>query len=197
MRFRRSSTLIRWKTEAFENAFQGGDFRKRMPFVLVWTGENEGFRKRCVMNSIISLPRRTKTYRFLIASVDGRKRFENASVGVDIGIRFRWIKNGGTRKRISVDVALDDASKFRFRAHIFGLAYADSVSICILKFLLKLNHHDWIIILKYRSVTDIVRPIREILRRGEETVGHFVRPKWIEVNTWVCPTRVYWCPTKL
>ena len=35
--------------EAFENAFQGGDFRKRMPFVLVWTGENaenEGFRKR-------------------------------------------------------------------------------------------------------------------------------------------------------
>ena len=37
------------KTEAFENAFQGGDFRKRMPFVLVWTGENsenEGFQKR-------------------------------------------------------------------------------------------------------------------------------------------------------
>ena len=35
--------------EAFENAFQGGDFRKRMPFVLVWTSdnaENEGFRKR-------------------------------------------------------------------------------------------------------------------------------------------------------
>ena len=33
----------------FENALQGGDFRKRMPFVLVWTGENaenEGFRKR-------------------------------------------------------------------------------------------------------------------------------------------------------
>ena len=34
---------------ASENGFQGGDFRKRMPFVLVWTGENaknEGFRKR-------------------------------------------------------------------------------------------------------------------------------------------------------
>ena len=32
--------------EASENAFQGGDFRKRMPVVLVWTGENENFRKR-------------------------------------------------------------------------------------------------------------------------------------------------------
>ena len=32
--------------------------------------------------------------------------------------------------------------------------------------------------LKYRSVTDIVRPIREIVRCGEETVGHSVRPKW-------------------
>ena len=85
------------------------DPRKWMPFVLVWTGENaenEGFRKRrCRMNSIISLPWRTKTYRFLIASVDGRERFENASVDADISIRFRWIKNRGIRKRISVDVA--------------------------------------------------------------------------------------------
>jgi hypothetical protein len=32
--------------------------------------------------------------------------------------------------------------------------------------------------LKYRSVTDIVRPIREIVRRKEETTGHSVRPKW-------------------
>ena len=32
--------------------------------------------------------------------------------------------------------------------------------------------------LKYRSVMDIVRPIREIVRCGEETVGHSVRPKW-------------------
>jgi hypothetical protein len=31
--------------------------------------------------------------------------------------------------------------------------------------------------LKYRSVTDIVRPIREIVRRQEETTGHSVRPK--------------------
>ena len=56
-----------------------------MPFVLVWTGENA--ENDDVMNSIISLPRRTKTYRFPLAS---------------ICIRFRWIKNGGIRKRISV-----------------------------------------------------------------------------------------------
>jgi hypothetical protein len=31
--------------------------------------------------------------------------------------------------------------------------------------------------LKYRSVTDIVRPIREIVRRRKETTGHSVRPK--------------------
>jgi hypothetical protein len=31
--------------------------------------------------------------------------------------------------------------------------------------------------LKYRSVTDIVRPIREIVRRREETTGHSVQPK--------------------
>ena len=46
------------------------------------------------MNSIIILP---------AASVDVRKRLENASVDADICIRFRWIKNGGIRKRISVD----------------------------------------------------------------------------------------------
>jgi hypothetical protein len=32
--------------------------------------------------------------------------------------------------------------------------------------------------LKYRSVTDIVRPIHEIVRRREVTTGHSVRPKW-------------------
>jgi hypothetical protein len=32
--------------------------------------------------------------------------------------------------------------------------------------------------LKYRSVTDIVRPIREIVRRGKKTTGHSVRRKW-------------------
>ena len=55
-----------------------------------------------VMNSIISLPWRTKTGRFLIASVDGRKRFETyASVKADISIRFRWTKNGGIQQRLS------------------------------------------------------------------------------------------------
>ena len=50
-------------------------------FVLVWTGENA--ENADVMNSIFSLPRRTKTYRLLIASVDVRKQFENASVDAD------------------------------------------------------------------------------------------------------------------
>jgi low affinity Fe/Cu permease len=31
--------------------------------------------------------------------------------------------------------------------------------------------------LKYRSVTDIVRPIHQIVRRREETTGHSVRPQ--------------------
>ena len=30
----------------------------------------------------------------------------------------------------------------------------------------------------YWSVTEIVQPIREIVPRGEETIGHSVRPKW-------------------
>jgi hypothetical protein len=37
-------------------------------------------------------------------------------------------------------------------------------------------HFQTIQALKYRSVTDIVRPIREIVRRREETTGHSVRP---------------------
>jgi hypothetical protein len=37
--------------------------------------------------------------------------------------------------------------------------------------------HNLVQALKYRSVTDIVRPIREIVRRTEETTGHSVRPK--------------------
>jgi hypothetical protein len=32
--------------------------------------------------------------------------------------------------------------------------------------------------LKYRSVMDIVRPIRQIVRRREETTRHSVQPKW-------------------
>jgi hypothetical protein len=32
--------------------------------------------------------------------------------------------------------------------------------------------------LKYRSVTDIVWPIHEIVRRREKTTGRSVQPKW-------------------
>ena len=46
----------------------------------------------------------------------------------------------------------------------------------------------------YSVVTDIVRPIREIVQRGEETVGHSVRPKCMELRLIVCPTRVHWSP---
>ena len=44
---------------------------------------------------------------------------------------------------------------------------------------LTLNSSVWLYTqaLKYRSVMDIVRPIREIVRRTEETTGHSVRPK--------------------
>ena len=87
-----TSTLIRFRLKTHT---------LRIP----WPTKIEAFENTDVMNSIISLPRRTETYRFLIASVDGWKRFENASVDADICIRFRLIKNGGIRKRISVDVA--------------------------------------------------------------------------------------------
>ena len=43
--------------------------------------------------------------------------------------------------------------------------------------------------LKYRSVTDIVRPIRKIVRRGEKGIGHYVRPK----EFIICSTRLYLC----
>ena len=88
------------KVETFENgclSFQRGQVK---------TPKTKVFENADVMNSICSLPRRTKTYRFLIDIVDGRKRFENTSVDADICIRFRGIKNGGIRKRISVDVAI-------------------------------------------------------------------------------------------
>ena len=87
------------KMETFENGC--------LSYKCGWakTPKTKVFENADAMNSIISLSRRTKTYRFVIASVDGRKRFENANVDADICIRFRWIKNGGIRKRISVDVA--------------------------------------------------------------------------------------------
>ena len=81
-----------------------------MLFVLLWrceNAENEGFRKRRRHELDNQSHTENENVSFLIASVDGRKRFENASVDEDICIHFRWIKNGGIRKRLSVDVALN------------------------------------------------------------------------------------------
>ena len=44
--------------------------------------------------------------RFRWCSVDGRKRYKNASVDERLFIRFQETENGGFRKRISVDRAL-------------------------------------------------------------------------------------------
>ena len=43
--------------------------------------------------------------RFRWCSVDGRKRYKNASVDEKLFIRFQETENGGFRKRISVDRA--------------------------------------------------------------------------------------------
>jgi hypothetical protein len=47
--------------------------------------------------------------------------------------------------------------------------------------------------LKYRSATDIVRPIREIVRPREETTGFC--PTKVKLRFIVCPTHMNWCPT--
>ena len=96
---------MNYERSFFLNADSSGLGHNYSPEFASMPPRNDGFENADIMNSIISLPRRTKTYRFLIASVDGRKWFENASVDADICIRFCWIKNGGIRKRISVDVA--------------------------------------------------------------------------------------------
>ena len=46
------------KTKVFENAPQSGGFRKRCFRVYVWTGENEGFRKRWRYNRVQSIATR-------------------------------------------------------------------------------------------------------------------------------------------
>ena len=46
--------------------------------------------------------------RFRWCSVDGRKRYKNASVDEKLFIRFQETENGGFRKRISVDRASED-----------------------------------------------------------------------------------------
>ena len=50
--------------------------------------------------------------RFRWCSVDGRKRYKNASVDEKLFIRFQETENGGFRKRISVDRAKDAEPPF-------------------------------------------------------------------------------------
>ena len=96
----------------------------------MWTGENGGFRKRRFSKTEVQrLCGRAKTevfendyvtgigmsqlkkqngcflIRFRWCSVDGRKRYKNASVDEKLFIRFQEKENGGFRKRISVDRA--------------------------------------------------------------------------------------------
>ena len=90
----------RWKTDTLMH--ENGAFRKCLPR---WRlSKTDAFRI-----SVDGRKRRfspTENENVSFSHVDGRKRFVNASVDADICIRFRWIKNGGIRKQISVDVAL-------------------------------------------------------------------------------------------
>ena len=52
--------------------------------------------------------------RFRWSSVDGRKRCKNASVDEKLFIRFQETENGGFRKRISVDRAIERTKKQTF-----------------------------------------------------------------------------------
>ena len=112
------------KTEVFENAPQSGGFWKRRFSVLVWTGENGGFRKRlrhcsfaCSSGNSYFSPsmrsakkvRSSKDWwrkRMFLSVFGGRKRCENANVDVNTFMRFQETENGGFRKRISVDGTL-------------------------------------------------------------------------------------------
>ena len=47
--------------------------------------------------------------------------------------------------------------------------------------------------LKYRSVTDIVRPIRKFVRRREKGIGHSVRRKENRSSLFVHATLLYLC----
>ena len=76
---------------------QGEAFLKQM-----WTcenAENEGFRKHWHHELDNQSPTKNENVLYLVWTV------ENASVDANICICFRWIKNGGIRKRISVHVA--------------------------------------------------------------------------------------------
>ena len=74
-----ASLCGRAKTEVFENDYVTGMLKKENGCFLI---------------------------RFRWCSVDGRKRYKNASVDEKLFIRFQEKENGGFRKRISVDRAL-------------------------------------------------------------------------------------------
>ena len=69
----------------------------------MWTGENGGFRKR-LRHWHWHVPVKKQNGCFLIrfrwCSVDGRKRYKNASVDEKLFFRFQETENGGFRKRI-------------------------------------------------------------------------------------------------
>ena len=88
----------------------------------MWTGENGGSASLCgraktevFENDYVTgigmtqLKKQNGCFliRFRWCSVDGRKRYKNASVDEKLFIRFQETENGGFRKRISVDRALE------------------------------------------------------------------------------------------
>ena len=88
------------KTEVFQNDSQSGGFRKHLRFQMKThsvDGENEGFWKRWFDLHIIYILHNAPSIKnlFLRFSVDGRKRYENASVDVKLLLRFQWNENGG------------------------------------------------------------------------------------------------------
>ena len=92
-----SATLCgRVKTEVFEN---GGSAS------LCGRAKTEVFENDYVTGIGMSQLKRQNGYfliRFRWCSVDGRKRYKNASVDEKLFIRFQETENGGFRKRISV-----------------------------------------------------------------------------------------------
>ena len=69
---------------------------------------------------------------------------ENASVDADICIRFRWIKNGGIRKRISVNVAAKSMCNpkdnlVRMIRTMFGIGTIHKCVVSVLEVEVKLN----------------------------------------------------------
>ena len=71
--------------------------------------ENEGFWKCsgliCIIIIYILHNAASIKNLFLPFSLDGRKRYENASVDVNLLLHFQWNENGGFWKHISVDGA--------------------------------------------------------------------------------------------